>query len=67
MTRKVLFLYVGNGDWIWGVPRRDLDVEDWEKLKSHGWTEERLLETGLYQLAPDEPIQPKIKKHKEED
>jgi hypothetical protein len=43
-----VYRYIGNGEFLLGVPRRNLNSEDVETLFQQGWTEEKLLATGLY-------------------
>lgn len=46
-------IYIGRGDWIPGIPARDLSDEEVER---HG--RERLLASGLYEEPAGEPIDP---------
>jgi hypothetical protein len=47
--------YVGSGDFINGVPARDLTDDDLiEALERYGWSQEQLIATGLYVPAQGE-------------
>lgn len=45
---RVVLRYIGSGDWIRGVPTRDLTVGDLESLSVN---RSALLESGLYTEA----------------
>lgn len=44
--------YIGTGDYIAGVPARDLSDDDLAEAEQKGWGQEALIETGLYAAAP---------------
>lgn len=46
---QVALKYTGNGDFLPGVPARDLTADE---AKEHGG-EKALIATGLYEKAPD--------------
>lgn len=75
--KKIYLKYTGNGAAIFGVPARDLTIEEAEKAKAEGHD---LLNSGIYELAepptdteyqniePDqrpEPIKPDARTRKE--
>ncbi len=53
----IKLIYVGNGDWLGGVPQCDLTQDQIEAAGQHGYTRDSLIASGLY-LPPDRVSQP---------
>lgn len=45
-----MLIYVGGGDWLWGVPARDLTADE---VEATGRSSDELIESGLYETAPE--------------
>lgn len=43
-------LYMGDGDYVQGIPARDLTLEEWEAISDE--QQERLKELGIFRLKP---------------
>jgi hypothetical protein len=61
LHKKIALIYIGGGDWLPGVPARDLTIEEIEGLDV-----DHLIKSGLYK-EPETEIELIPKKHKLED
>jgi hypothetical protein len=50
MSDKIILKYIGNASLI-EIPARDLTEDDLKNIAWTGWTEEKLVESGLYELV----------------
>ncbi len=52
MTEAIFVKYIKPGEWLPGVPARDMDRPEWEALPE----EKRALglQLGLYEIVPEE-------------
>ena len=61
---RIALRYVGNGDWIRGIPARDLTVGE---LRALGVNKAALLEGGLYtEAASASAARPRVSRRKKE-
>ena len=56
-------IYIGNGAWQVGIPKRDLREDEIEKYGG----QTHILSTGLYKLEEEKPVQPIKKRTIKED
>jgi len=47
---EIVLKYVGNGNWLGGVPQCDLTSAMIEAAGQHGYTRDSLIASGLYVL-----------------
>lgn len=48
--------YIGNGDYVMGIPARNLTVEEWESLPEE--TRQALMAQKLYELSSEPASEP---------
>lgn len=48
--------YIGNGDYVMGIPARNLTVEEWESLTEE--TRQALMAQKLYELSSEPASEP---------
>lgn len=56
MAGRAYAVYIGAGDYLTGVPARDMTREEWEELTAE--QRETALRLDLYQLEPDDAPAP---------
>jgi hypothetical protein len=55
MSDKIILKYIGNASLI-EIPARDLTEDDLKNIAWTGWSEEKLIESGLYEYVPEEDV-----------